>query len=153
MTDGYNGDPNIEVVFKRECVNCAQDIPTVQIVEGPIEFASLCEHHVLPFIGQAYIGCLRHEKIIGLSKFTRIVRKYARRFSVQERIAQEVANELERIIEPHGVIVHLRAHHSCTQCRGVREMGASTRTIERRGAYVSNHQLVAEFMSLAGLNH
>ena len=79
MTEGYNGDPNIEVVFKRECVNCAQNIPTVQIVEGPIDFASLCEHHVLPFIGHAYIGCLRHEKIIGLSKFTRIVRKYARR--------------------------------------------------------------------------
>jgi GTP cyclohydrolase IA len=151
MTDGYNGDPNIEVVFNRECVNCAPDVPTVQIVEGPIDFASLCEHHVLPFIGQAYIGCLRHEKIIGLSKFTRIVRKYARRFTVQERIAQEIANELERIIEPHGVIVHLRAHHSCTQCRGVREMGALTRTIERRGDYVSNYQLVAEFMSLAGL--
>jgi GTP cyclohydrolase IA len=150
MTDGYN--PNIEVAFKRECVNCAQDIPTVQIVEGPIDFASLCEHHVLPFIGQAYIGCLRHEKIIGLSKFTRIVRKYARRFTVQERIAQEVANELERIIEPHGIIVHLRARHSCTQCRGVREMGALTRTIERRGQYVSNHQLVAEFMTLVRLN-
>src|SRR5262245_29114765 len=153
MTEGYNGDPNIEVVFERECVKCAKDIPTVQIVEGPIEFASLCEHHALPFMGQAYIGCLRHEKIIGLSKFTRIVRKYARRFTVQERIAQEVANELERIIEPHGVIVHLRAHHSCTQCRGVREMGALTRTIERRGEYVSNHQLVVEFMILAGLNH
>lgn len=152
MTQGYNGDPNIEVVFKRECVNCAHDVPSVQIVEGPIEFASLCEHHVLPFIGEAYIGCLRHEKIIGLSKFTRIVRKYARRFTVQERIAQEVANELERIIEPHGVIVHLRARHSCTQCRGVREMGALTRTIERRGAYILNHQLVAEFMSLAGLS-
>jgi GTP cyclohydrolase IA len=152
ITEGYNGDPNIEVVFKRECVNCGQDAPTVQIVEGPIDFASLCEHHVLPFIGQAYIGCLRHEKIIGLSKFTRIVRKYARRFTVQERIAQEVANELERIIEPHGVIVHLRARHSCMQCRGVREMGAITRTIERRGDYVSNHQLAAEFMSVVRLN-
>lgn len=151
MTDGYNGDPNIEVVFTRECVNCAHDIPSVQIVEGPIEFASLCEHHVLPFIGEAYIGCLRHEKIIGLSKFTRIVRKFARRFTVQERIAQEVANELERVIQPHGVVVHLRARHSCTQCRGVREMGALTRTLERRGAYISNHQLMAEFMSLAGL--
>lgn len=151
MTEGYNGDPNIEVVFKRECVNCAHDVPSVQIVEGPIEFASLCEHHVLPFIGEAYIGCLRHEKIIGLSKFTRIVRKYARRFTVQERIAQEVANELERIIEPHGVIVHLLARHSCTQCRGVREMGALTRTIERRGAYILNHQLAAEFVSLAAL--
>lgn len=151
MTEGYNGDPNIEVVFERECVNCAHDIPTVQIVEGPIKFASLCEHHVLPFIGEAYIGCLRHEKILGLSKFIRIVRKHARRFTVQERIAQAVANELERIIKPHGVIVHLRAHHSCTQCRGVREMGAVTRTIERRGVYVSNHQLVTEFMTLAGL--
>jgi hypothetical protein len=58
--------------------------------------------------------------------------------------------ELERIIEPHGVIVHL---NSCTQCRGIREMGARTRTIERRGAYISNHQPVAEFMSLAGVNH
>jgi GTP cyclohydrolase IA len=151
MTRGYNGDPNIEAVFERECVNCAPDIPSVQIVEGPIEFASLCEHHALPFIGEAYIGCLRHKKIIGLSKFTRIVRKYARRFTVQERIAQEVANELERIIEPHGVIVHLRAHHTCTQCRGVSEMGALTRTIERRGAYVSDHHFVTEFMSLAGL--
>lgn len=151
MTDGYDGDPKIEVVFKRECMNCAQDIPTVQIVEGPIAFASLCEHHVLPFIGEAYIGCLRHEKIIGISKFTRIVRKYARRFTVQERLAQEIANELDRIIEPHGVIVHLRAHHACTQCRGVKEVGALTRTIERRGAYVASQQLVTEFMNLAGL--
>ncbi len=90
MTKGYNGDPNIEVVFERECVNCADELPTVQIVQGPIEFASLCEHHVLPFIGEAYIGCLRHEKIIGLSKFSRVVRKYAHRFTIQERIAQEV---------------------------------------------------------------
>jgi hypothetical protein len=120
---------------------------------GSYRFRCSNEHHVLPFIGQAYIGCLRHEKIIGLSKFTRIVRKYACRFTVQERIAQEIANELERIIEPHGVIVHLRARHSCTECRGVREMGALTRTIERRGNYVSNYQLVAEFMSLAGLAH
>jgi GTP cyclohydrolase I len=152
MTEGYNGDPNIEVVFESECVNCKQDIPSVQIVEGPIAFAALCEHHVLPFIGHAYIGCLRHEKILGLSKFTRIVRKYARRFTVQERIAQNVANEIEQILQPHGVIVHLQAHHSCTQCRGVREMDAMTRTVERRGVYVANQQLVAEFMSLAGLN-
>ena len=152
MTDGYNGDPNIAVVFHRECVNCDKNVPTVQIVEGPIGFASLCEHHALPFIGQAYIGCLRHETIIGLSKFTRIVRKHARRFTVQERIAQGVANELVEILDPHGVIVYLHAHHSCTQCRGVREMHASTRTIEKRGAYASDHQLVREFMDLAGLH-
>jgi GTP cyclohydrolase I len=153
MTEGYNGDPKIEVTFKRECVNCQDDVPTVQIIEGPIEFTSLCEHHALPFLGEAYIGCLRHETIIGLSKFTRIVRQYARRFTVQERIAQEIASELERILEPHGVIVHLRAHHCCTQCRGVREIGAMTRTIERRGAYVSNQQLASEFFSLINLGH
>jgi GTP cyclohydrolase IA len=154
MTDGYNGDPNIDVVFERECVNCNEDLPTVQIVEGPIAFAALCEHHALPFIGQAYIGCLRHKKIIGLSKFTRIVRKYARRFTVQERIAQEVANELETILDgAHGIIVCLQAHHSCTQCRGVREMGASTRTIEKRGYYASNSHAVREFMALTGLHH
>lgn len=151
MTEGYDGDPKIPVTFRRECVNCAQDAPTVQIVEGPIEFTSLCEHHVLPFIGHAYIGCLRHERIIGLSKFTRIVRTYARRFTVQERIAQEIASELEQVIEPHGVIVCLRAHHSCTQCRGVRELGAMTRIIERRGAYLSNPLLVAEFFNLVAL--
>lgn len=152
MTEGYNDDPKIEVVFKRECVNCAQDIPSVQIVEGPIAFTSLCEHHVLPFMGEAFIGCLRHEKIVGLSKFTRIVRKYSRRFTIQERIAQQVANEVERIAEPHGVIVCLQARHSCTQCRGVREMGAITRIIERRGEYIRNRHLATEFMSLAGLN-
>ena len=148
MTEGYNRDPKIDVAFTRECINCAHDKPTVQIVEGPIEFTSLCEHHVLPFIGHAYIGYLRHEKILGLSKFTRIVRQFAHRFSVQERIAQEIANELEQVIEPHGVMVFMQAHHCCTQCRGVREMSASTRTIERRGAYVTDVHLAAEFMSM-----
>jgi GTP cyclohydrolase IA len=152
MTVGYDGDPNINVVFERECVNCDKDLPSVQIVEGPITFTALCEHHALPFVGQAYIGCLRHEKIIGLSKFTRIVRKYARRFTVQERIAQEIANELKTILHPHGVIVCLQAHHSCTQCRGVREIGASTRSIEKRGYYTSNSHAVSEFMSLIGLH-
>jgi len=152
MTEGYDGDPKIDVVFERECVNCEEDRPTVQIVEGPIPFSALCEHHALPFIGQAYIGCLRHKKIIGLSKFTRIVRKYARRFTVQERIAQEVANELQTILEAHGVIVCLQAHHSCTQCRGVREMHAFTRTIEKRGFYASHSHAVSEFMALTGLH-
>ena len=153
MTEGYNRDPNIEVVFKRECVNCAQDIPTVHIIEGPIDFASLCEHHVLPFIGQAYIGCLRHEKIIGLSKLTRIVRKYARRFTLQEHIAQEVANELERIIETPRCD---RASSSPSQLHAVprrQGIGRSHPDYRARGDYVSNHQLVVEFMSLVGLNH
>jgi GTP cyclohydrolase I len=153
MTDGYGGDSKIGVVFRRECVGCAENLPTVQIVEGPIAFTALCEHHVLPIIGTAHIGCLRHEHILGLSKFTRIVRKYARRFTLQERIAQQIANEIETILEPHGVIVCLQAHHSCTQCRGVREMSAVTRTMEKRGLYASDPHLVSEFLEIAGLHH
>ena len=149
MTEGYDGDPKSRTIFPRECINCDEGSATVQIVEGPINFTSLCEHHALPFIGRAYIGYLRNKMIIGLSKFTRIVRVYSRQFTVQERIAQEIANALVETTKPHGVIVHLEAHHSCTQCRGVREIEALTRTIEKRGAYATDHFLVSEFLSLA----
>lgn len=150
MTEGYDGDPKTRTIFPRECVNCDENRASVQIVEGPINFTSLCEHHALPFIGRAYIGYLRNKVIIGLSKFTRIVRVYSRQFSVQERLAQEIANALVEITKPHGVIVYLEARHSCTQCRGVREMEAFTQTIEKRGAYAKDHLLVSEFLSLAG---
>jgi GTP cyclohydrolase I len=150
MTDGYNGDGKIRTVFPRECVGCESGVGE-QTVEGPIDFVSLCEHHALPFIGKAWIGYLRNETIIGISKFTRIVHMYARRFSLQERMAQEIANELESILKPYGVIVYLQAHHSCTQARGVREAGALTRTLEKRSAYQDQPHLVSEFMDLAGL--
>lgn len=154
MTEGYGGDDNINVTFEREeSVNRAGGPPAVQIVEGPISFTALCEHHALPFIGRAYVGYLRNERILGLSKFTRIVRKFARRFTVQERMAQEIADELELILtRVHGVIVCLQAHHDCTQCRGVREMGASTRTLAKRGLYIPDNHLVGEFMSLVSLH-
>lgn len=120
-------------------------------MEGPIAFASLCEHHALPFIGHAWVGYLRREKIIGVSKFTRIVRMYARRFTLQERIAQEVVNELMTLLTPYGVAVYLEAHHACTQARSVNEANAKTRTFLSRGAYEDNRYLIGEFMDLAGL--
>jgi len=149
MTDGYNRDPKVHTIFPRECVACEEGAAGEQTVEGPITFVSLCEHHALPFIGRAYIGYLRKDKIVGISKFTRIVRMYARRFSVQERMAQEIAQELMRILEPYGVIVYLEAHHTCTQARGVREMDALTRTLEKRGVYASQYELTSQFMDLA----
>jgi GTP cyclohydrolase IA len=150
MTDGYDRDPKIGTIFPRECRACGED-EYEQTVEGPIPFVSLCEHHVLPFIGHAWVGYLRKDKIIGVSKFTRIVRMYARRFTLQERMAQEIVNELTILLDPHGVAVYLEAHHSCTQARGVNEANAKTRTFLSRGAYEGNIHLTSQFMDLAGL--
>ena len=150
MTAGYNRDPKLSTIFPRECVACEEG-EYEQTVEGPIPFAALCEHHALPFIGHAWVGYLRREKIIGVSKFTRIVRMYARRFTLQERIAQEVVTELMTLLTPYGVAVYLEAHHTCTQARGVNEANATTRTFLSRGAYEGNRYLTSEFMDLAGL--
>jgi GTP cyclohydrolase IA len=150
MTAGYDRDPKISTIFPRECVACEEG-EYEQTVEGPIPFVSLCEHHVLPFVGHAWVGYLRRDKIIGISKFTRIVRMYARRFTLQERIAQEVVHELTTLLNPHGVAVYLEAHHTCTQARGVHEANAKTRTFLSRGAYQGNSYLTSEFMDLAGL--
>src|SRR6266851_2410070 len=114
--------------------------------EGPIEFFSLCEHHALPFHGHAYIGYIAHEEIIGISKLTRLVRVYARRFTVQERVGVQIADELVRVLKPHGVAVHLNATHLCTQMRGVREGHSRTWTSYWRGNYETNPQLRSEFL-------
>jgi GTP cyclohydrolase I len=119
------------------------------VIEGPIPFHALCEHHSFPFFGQAYIGYIAHEHIIGISKLTRIVRLFSRRFTVQERIGQEIADLLVGLMEPHGVAVYLSAAHLCTQMRGVREQAATTWTTFWRGEYEANPQLRAEFLGIA----
>jgi GTP cyclohydrolase I len=87
-TDGYEGDPKLITVFDTECRG-GPDCRLSQVIEGPIQFFSLCEHHALPFYGRAYVGYIAHEQIIGLSKLTRLVRLFAKRFTVQERIGQQ----------------------------------------------------------------
>ena len=148
-TSGYEGDPKLVTAFPTECRG-GSDCRISQVVEGPIPFFSLCEHHSLPFYGRAYVGYIAHENILGLSKLTRLVRLFARRFSLQERIGQQLADALERILAPHGVAVHLEAVHLCTQMRGVRETESSTRTTYWRGNYDGDAQLRAEFLSLCG---
>ena len=123
------------------------------MVEGPIPFFSLCEHHSLPFFGSAYIGYIAHEHIIGLSKLTRLVRLFAQRFTVQERLGQQIADTLEAMLQPHGVAVYLEAHHLCTQMRGVRESAPLTRTSFWRGAYDGDATLRGEFYTTCGLQH
>src|SRR5213079_201196 len=120
-----------------------------QIVEGPISFFALCEHHALPFHGVAHVAYVAGGEILGISKLTRLVRVYARRFTVQERLGVEIADELVRVLRPHGVAVHLNAMHLCTQMRGVRESHSRTWTSFWRGNYETDPQLRTEFLETA----
>jgi GTP cyclohydrolase IA len=149
-TAGYEGDPKLVKVFETEC-HGGSDCELSQIVEGPIQFYALCEHHALPFYGQAYVGYIAHEHIIGISKLTRLVRLFARRFTVQERLGQQIADTLLAMLQPHGVAVYLEAHHMCTQMRGVGETSPLTRTTFWRGEYEGNAPLRAEFFVACGL--
>jgi GTP cyclohydrolase I len=149
-TDGYEGDPKLVTVFPTEChgdVSCE----LAQIVEGPIPFIALCEHHALPFFGQAFVGYVAHDQIIGISKLTRLVRVLTRRFGVQERMTHQIAESLEDLLHAHGVAVYLEADHLCTQMRGVRENKATTRTTAYRGVYETDADLRVEFFAVAGI--
>jgi GTP cyclohydrolase I len=145
-TEGYDGDPKLVRVFKTECRG-GPDCQLSQVIEGPILFFALCEHHGLPFYGSAYIGYISHEHIIGISKLTRLVHLYARRFSVQERLGQQIADTLNQLLQPHGVAVYLEARHLCVEMRGVREMAPVTRTTFWRGNYETDPALRAEFLT------
>jgi len=150
ITAGYEGDPKLLKVFATECRG-EPDCRLSQVIEGPIHFFALCEHHALPFYGHAYVGYIAHENIIGISKLTRLVRLFATRFTVQERIGQQIADALEAMLQPHGVAVYLEAHHLCTQMRGVREIVPMTRTTVWRGHFADDAALRAEFFTGCGI--
>ncbi len=147
-TAGYEGDPKLLTAFPTECRG-GPDCRISQIVEGPISFYALCEHHALPFHGNAYVGYVAHESIIGISKLTRLVRLFARRFTVQERLGQQVADTLVDLLQPHGVAVRLEAEHLCTQMRGVRDEQSKTVTTFWRGSYDEEAEMRREFLSEA----
>src|SRR5690349_14075239 len=149
-TEGYDGDPKLLRIFETEC-HGEPDCQLSQVIEGPIHFFALCEHHALPFYGNAYVGYIAHENIIGISKLTRLVRLFAKRFSVQERIGQQIADTLETMLHPHGVAVFLEAHHLCMEMRGVRETAPMTRTTVWRGYFAEDPSLRAEFFTACGL--
>ena len=117
------------------------------VVVKDIPLQSLCEHHLLPFTGVAHIGYLPGERILGLSKFARVVELFARRPQVQERLTQQVATWLDDQLGPKGVGVVIEAEHSCMSLRGVRAAGAVTRTSALTGTLRSNPATRHEFLS------
>jgi GTP cyclohydrolase I len=144
-TVGYEGDPKLLTAFPTECRG-GPDCHLSQVIEGPISFWALCEHHALPFFGTAHVGYVAHEQIIGISKLTRLVRVFARRFTVQERLGQQVADTLRDLLQPHAIAVHVEAQHLCTQMRGVREEASVTRTSFWRGSYETEPEMRREFL-------
>jgi len=147
-TSGYDGDPKLLTAFpaERDPERTARD---GLILEGPIAFVALCEHHALPFHGVAHVGYVAGSEIIGISKLTRLVRLYARRFTVQERIGEQIADRLVELIAPRGVAVRIEAAHLCTQMRGVAETGSRTVTTFWRGVFDDDADLRREFLDEA----
>src|SRR5258706_15342049 len=148
-TAGYDGDPKLLTVFDTECRG-DPDCRLGQVIEGPIPFFALCEHHALPFHGHAYIGYIPHEHIIGISKLTRLVRLFARRFTVQERLGEQIVTTFDAMLQPHGVAIYLEARHLCVGMRGVRETSPLTHTTFWRGEYERNASLPVEFLVAIG---
>jgi GTP cyclohydrolase IA len=144
-TSGYDGDPKLLTAFPSEATAPPAGRLEGQIVEGPIAFHALCEHHALPFYGVAHVAYVPGDEIIGISKLTRLVRLFAKRFTVQERLGEQIADTLVELIAPRGVAVHLEASHLCTRMRGVEEHSATVTTFWR-GVY-ADAALRQEFLT------
>ena len=118
------------------------------VVVSNIELYSLCEHHLLPFIGHAHVAYLPRGKVIGLSKVARIVDMYARRLQIQEKMTSEIANAIDEVLKPQGVGVVIEAEHSCMTLRGVDVPGASLTTSALLGVVRDDHRTREEFLRL-----
>jgi GTP cyclohydrolase I len=136
---GLDQDP-AEVLGKTFPAEGANDIVIVQ----DIPFHSVCEHHFVPFFGKVHIGYIPNGRIVGLSKFARLVEILARRPQVQERITNQVVDTLEQVIQPVGVIAVVEAEHMCMSMRGVKKPGSKTRTIARRGIFEKDNGVQEE---------
>lgn len=116
------------------------------VVVRDIEFSSLCEHHLLPFIGHAHVAYIPTKKVIGLSKIPRIVDMYSRRLQVQERLTRQIADSLCEVLDPQGVGVVVEAVHMCSYMRGVRKADAHMVTSAMCGLFKRNSKTRAEFL-------
>lgn len=141
LLSGYNANP--EKIINGALFNINYD---EMVLVRDIEFYSLCEHHMLPFLGRAHVAYLPKGKVIGLSKIPRIVDLYARRFQVQERMTRQVADVIQNTLEPHGVAVVVEAVHLCSMMRGVKKHGARMTTSAMHGAFRANLATRQEFL-------
>src|SRR5215208_73721 len=141
LLSGYNVDP--ERIINGALFNINYD---EMVLVRDIEFYSLCEHHMLPFIGRAHVAYLPAGKVIGLSKIPRIVDMYAQRLQVQERMTRQIADLLQQTLEPQGVAVVIEGMHLCSMMRGVKKHDARMTTSAMHGAFRANLATRQEFL-------
>ncbi len=143
LTSGYN--KKIEEVMNDALFNEKYD---EMVLVKNIDFYSLCEHHMLPFYGKVHVAYIPDGKIIGLSKIPRIVEVFARRLQVQERMTQQIADTLEKYLQPKGVAVVSEAHHMCMMMRGVEKQNSSATSSAVHGDFKEDPRTRAEFLNL-----
>ena len=143
LTHGYQEDPH-------KILNGAvfEESYNEMLLVKDIDFFSLCEHHLLPFFGQASVAYIPDGKIIGLSKLARIVDVFGRRLQVQERLTTQIAHCLQQYLEPKGVAVVMRAQHLCMMMRGVEKQNSEAVTSEMLGDFRTSQATRSEFLSL-----
>jgi GTP cyclohydrolase IA len=143
LTGGYESEPQDVVgggIFDAEGEG--------MVLVRDVEFHSLCEHHLLPFFGRVHVAYLPGDRIIGLSKIPRLVDLYARRLQVQERITEQVADALMKLLRPKGVLVVAEARHLCMAMRGVEKQHSATATRALRGVYAHDAAARQEVLSM-----
>ena len=145
LTKGYHMDPH-EVLRSAKF----QEEYSQMVIVKDIDFFSLCEHHMLPFYGKAHVAYIPNGKVTGLSKLARTVDVYARRPQIQERLTVQIADALERTLNPKGIMVMLEAEHTCMTMRGVKKPGSKTITTVTRGAFKEDKELQKMFLSMVG---
>ena len=141
LLSGYSADPAKIINGALFHINYDE-----MVLVRDIEFYSLCEHHMLPFLGRAHVAYLPAGKVIGLSKIPRIVDMYARRLQVQERMTRQIADLLQQTLEPQGVAVVVEAMHLCSMMRGVKKHDARMTTSAMHGAFRANLATRQEFL-------
>jgi GTP cyclohydrolase I len=145
LTSGYKTDVNAIVNDALFTVKYDE-----MVIVKDIEFFSLCEHHLLPFYGKIHVAYLPNEKVIGLSKIPRIVDVFARRFQIQERMTQEIAETIQDLVAPRGVGVICEARHFCMMMRGVEKQHSGTVTSAMLGSFRTQKETRDELLSLVG---
>ena len=143
VTKGYSQDP-IEIINSATFTEEYQQMVLVK----DIELFSMCEHHMMPFVGKAHVAYIPNGKITGLSKIARVVECFARRLQVQERLTVQIRDCIQEALNPIGVAVVIEASHMCMQMRGVEKLGSSTTTSAFTGIFLKDTRTREEFLTL-----